>query len=81
MITPLTQLSHQLAKIAQEGNAQPGESLTASQTFLYFFAAPILIFTVIATIAWFASAPKTAKAKGELTQSSNEDDSFITFIA
>lgn len=81
MIKPLSQLTNFASAINQEGNAQPGESLTAVETFTYFFAAPTLIFAVIATITWFASAPKKAIAKGELTQASNEDDSVITFIA
>ena len=81
MIKPLTQLTNFISAINQEGNAQPGESLTAVETFTYFFAAPTLLFVLIATISWFASAPKKTKAKGELTQSSDEDNSFITFIA
>lgn len=58
MITSLTQAVHLLPMIAQEGNAQPGEGLTALQTFTYFVFAPIAIFTVIALASWFASAPK-----------------------
>lgn len=81
MIKPLSQLTNFASAINQEGNAQPGESLSALETFTYFFAAPTLAFALIATIAWFASAPKKAKAKGELTQSSDEDNNFITFIA
>jgi hypothetical protein len=81
MIKPLSQLTNFASAINQEGNAQPGESLSVLETFTYFVAAPVLVFAVIAVIAWFASAPKKAKAKGELTQSSDEDNSFITFIA
>jgi hypothetical protein len=67
--------------IAQEGNAQPGEGLTALQTFTYFVFAPLAIFTVIALISWFASAPKKAK-RDVINRIDDEDDgSFITMIA
>jgi hypothetical protein len=67
--------------IAQEGNAQPGEGLTALQTFTYFVFAPLAIFTVIALISWFASAPKKAK-RDVINRIDVEDDgSFITMIA
>lgn len=65
--------------INQEGNAQPGEGLTALQTFTYFVAAPIALFVIIGGLAWVASAPKKEKRK-EITQG-DIDDSFITFIA
>ena len=58
MIKPLSQVANLLPMINQEGNAQPGQGLTALQTFTYFFLAPVAIFTVIALISWFASAPK-----------------------
>lgn len=61
MIKSLTQAAHLLPMINQEGNAQPGEGLTALQTFTYFFFAPVAIFAVIAVITWFASAPKSEK--------------------
>ncbi|CAN2210759.1 7tmF_FZD7 domain containing protein [Candidatus Nanopelagicaceae bacterium] len=67
--------------INQEGGAEPGEGLTALQTFTYFFAAPVAIFTVIALLSWFASAPKKAK-KDVINRIDDEDDgSFITMIA
>lgn len=81
MITPLTQAAHLLPMINQEGNAQPGEGLTALQTFTYFFFAPVAIFAVISLISWFASAPKKAK-KDVINRIDDEDDgSFITMIA
>jgi hypothetical protein len=61
MIKPLSQVANLLPMINQEGNAQPGQGLTALQTFTYFFLAPVAIFTVIALISWFASAPKKEK--------------------
>ena len=67
--------------INQEGGAEPGEGLTALQTFTYFFAAPVAIFTVIALLSWFASAPKKAK-KDVINRIDDEDDSsFLTMIA
>lgn len=48
----------QILTIAQEGGAQPGESLTALQTFTYFFVIPTALFLVIGGAAWLASAPK-----------------------
>jgi hypothetical protein len=44
MINPVSQLVNLLPMVNQEGNAQPGEGLTALETFTYFFAAPIGIF-------------------------------------
>ena len=80
MIKSLTQAAHLLPMIKQEGNAQPGEGLTALQTFTYFFLTPVGIFTLISLIAWFASAPK--KAKQEVINSIPDDnDNFITFIS
>ena len=61
MIKSLSQVANLLPMINQEGNAQPGQGLTALQTFTYFFLAPVAIFTVIALISWFASAPKKEK--------------------
>ena len=67
--------------IAQEGNAQPGEGLTALQTFTYFVFAPVAIFSIIALISWFASAPKKAK-RDVINRIDDEDDrDFITIIA
>ena len=79
MIKSLTQAAHLLPMINQEGNAQPGEGLTALQTFTYFVFAPVAIFTAITLISWFASAPK--KEKKEVINSIPDDDAdFITII-
>ena len=81
MIKPLIEAAHLFPMINQEGNAQPGAGLTAIETFTRFIGAPLLIFTVIATIAWFGSAPKKEK-KDVINKIEDEDDtSFITFIA
>jgi hypothetical protein len=81
MIKSLSQAAHLLPMINQEGNAQPGEGLTALQTFTYFVFAPVAIFVVIALVSWFASAPKKAK-RDVINRIDDEDDgSFITMIA
>jgi len=81
MITSLTHAAHLLPMINQEGGAQPGEGLTVLQTVTYFFLTPLAIFTVIALISWFASAPKKAK-KDVINRIDDEDDStFLTMIA
>ena len=76
MIKPLTQLVNLLPMINQEGNAQPGQGLTALQTFTYFFVAPVGIFTFIAMVSWFASAPKKPK-KDVINRIDDEDDDSI----
>mgnify|MGYP000523477732 CR=1 FL=1 len=80
MIKTISQVALLAPKINQEPGAMPGEGLTALQTFTYFFLAPVAIFTVIALISWFASAPK--KEKQEVINSIPDDnDNFITIIS
>ncbi len=79
MIKSLSQVAQLLPMINQEGNAQPGEGLTALQTFTYFVLIPVGLFVIIGGLSWIASAPKKEKRK-EITQG-NGDDSVITFIA
>jgi hypothetical protein len=81
MITSLSQAAQLLPMIAQEGGAEPGEGLTALQTFTYFVAAPIATFTVISVIAWFATAPKREKKDVVNKIEDDENDNFITIIA
>ena len=82
MIKSLSQAAQLLPMIAQEGGAEPGEGLTALQTFTYFFAAPTLVFVLIATLSWFASAPKREK-KDVINRidDDNDDSTFLTMIA
>lgn len=82
MITSLSQAALLLPMVAQEGGAEPGEGLTALQTFTYFFAAPIAVFTIIAALSWFASAPKREK-KDVINRidDDNDDATFLTMIA
>jgi hypothetical protein len=82
MITSLSQAGQLLPMIAQEGGAEPGEGLTALQTFTYFVAAPIATFTVISVIAWFATAPKREKKDVvNKIDDDNDDSTFLTMIA
>lgn len=88
MIKPLSQVAHLLPMINQEGGAEPGEGLTAIETFTYFFALPTLAFVVIGGLVWITSAPKKAtalKSDGQKKDGSrkNDDDNgdFITIIA
>lgn len=80
MITSLTQVAHLLPMINQEGNAQPGEGLTALQTFTYFVATPIVLFALIGGLAWIASAPKKAK-RDVINKIDDSDGDFITIIS
>lgn len=80
MITSLTQ-GVLLPMIAQEGGAEPGEGLTAIQTFTYFFAAPVASFILISVIVWFATAPKREKKDVVNKIEDDENDNFITIIA
>lgn len=81
MIKSLSQVAHLLPMINQEGNAQPGQGLTALQTFTYFFAIPVGLFLLIGGFSWIASAPKRGK-KDVINRIDDEDDStFLTMIA
>jgi len=82
MIKSLSQAAQLLPMIAQEGGAEPGEGLTALQTFTYFVAGPIVVFTVIAALSWFASAPKREKKDVvNRIEDDNDDSTFLTMIA
>ena len=80
MITSLTQVAHLLPMINQEGNAQPGQGLTALQAFTYFVATPIALFVIIGGLAWIASAPKKAK-RDVINKIDDSDSDFITMIS
>jgi hypothetical protein len=82
MIKSLSQAAQLLPMIAQEGGAEPGEGLTALQTFTYFVAGPIVVFTVIAALSWFATAPKREKKDVvNRIEDDNDDSTFLTMIA
>ncbi len=63
MIKSLSSVAHLLPTIAQEGNAQPGEGLTALQTVTYFVALPIALFVVIGGLAYIGGRDKKAKKR------------------
>jgi hypothetical protein len=67
--------------INQEGGAQPGQGLTAIQTFTYFVFTPLALFAVIGGLAWISSAPKKEKKDVLNKIDDSDNDDFITMIA
>jgi hypothetical protein len=54
-----------------EDGSMPGEGLTALETSLYFFGAPLGLFLLISVIVWALTGPSKnskAKKKSSLTQ-------------
>lgn len=54
-----------------EDGSMPGEGLSALETSLYFFGAPLGLFLLISVIVWAATADRKsskAKSKSSLTQ-------------
>lgn len=49
--------------VPQEGAAEPGEGLTALQTVLYFFIAPLSLFLAIVIIGYAIHRPREGKNK------------------
>jgi hypothetical protein len=81
MIKSLIQAGHLLPMINQEGGAQPGEGLTALQTFTYFVFTPIALFVIIGGLSWIASTPKKEKKEVVNKIDDSDNDDFITMIA
>lgn len=53
-----------------EDGSMPGEGLTALETSLYFFGAPLGLFLLISVIVWALTGPSKsskAKSRGSLT--------------
>ena len=50
-----------------EDGAMPGEGLTALQTALYFFGAPLALFLGITVLVLIATADRKGKKKSSLT--------------
>jgi hypothetical protein len=50
-----------------EDGAMPGEGLSALETALYFFAAPLGLFLGISLIVWALTADRKAKKRSSLT--------------
>ena len=54
-----------------EDGSMPGEGLTALETSLYFFGAPLGLFILISVIVWALTGPSKnikAQKKNSLTQ-------------
>jgi hypothetical protein len=54
-----------------EDGSMPGEGLTALETSLYFFGAPLGLFILISVIVWALTGPSKSikvKNKSSLTQ-------------
>jgi hypothetical protein len=50
-----------------EDGAMPGEGLTALETALYFFAAPLGLFLGISLIVWALTAERKSNKRSNLT--------------
>ena len=50
-----------------DDGSMPGQGLTALQTALYFFGAPLLLFIGISVIVLIATADRKVKKKTSLT--------------
>ena len=48
-----------------EGGAMPGDPLTAVQTFLYFFAAPVGLFLLISVLVLLGTREKKTTEPGK----------------
>jgi hypothetical protein len=63
MIKHLTSIAIAAPRINQEPGSNPGEGLTAIQTFTYFVAAPVALFLVISVLVWAGTSTKKARSK------------------
>ena len=63
MIKHLTTIAIAAPRINQEPGSNPGEGLTAIQTFTYFVAAPVALFLVISVLVWAGTSTKKARNK------------------
>ena len=63
MIKHLTTIAIAAPRINQEPGSNPGEGLTAIQTFTYFVAAPVALFLVISVLVWAGKSTKKARSK------------------
>lgn len=66
MITSLSTVAHHFAAIAQEGNAEPGESLSAIQTLTYFVGIPVALFVIIGGLAWIGGREKSTTKRDNI---------------
>jgi len=63
MIKHLTTIAIAAPRINQEPGSNPGEGLTAIQTFTYFVAAPVALFLVISVLVWAGTSTKKERSK------------------
>ena len=63
MIKHLTSIAIAAPRINQEPGSNPGEGLTAIQTFTYFVAAPVALFLVISVLVWAGTSTKKERSK------------------
>ena len=63
MIKHLTTIAIAAPRINQEPGSNPGEGLTAIQTFTYFVAAPVALFLVISVLVWAGTSTKKTRSK------------------
>jgi hypothetical protein len=50
-----------------EDGSMPGEGLTALETSLYFFGAPLGLFILISVIVWALTGPRKGKKRSNLS--------------
>lgn len=63
MMKHLTTIAIAAPRINQEPGSNPGEGLSAIQTFTYFVAAPVALFLVISLLVWAGTSKKKPKSK------------------
>lgn len=62
MIKHLATIAIAAPRINQEPGSNPGEGLTAIQTFSYFVVAPVALFLVISILVWAGTSKKKARS-------------------
>lgn len=63
MMIHIASVIHAISKGAQEDGTNPGEGLSAIETFTYFFAAPVALFLVISVITYALTGERKKKEK------------------
>jgi len=62
-LTLLTLCTAPAWAVPQEGSADPGQGLTALETTLYFFIAPLGLFLTIVVLGYAIHRPREGKSK------------------
>ena len=63
MMIHIASAIYAISKGAQEDGTNPGEGLSAIETFTYFFAAPVALFVVISVITYALTGERKKKEK------------------